>query len=234
VKTCAIMQPTYLPWSGYFNLMAQADIFVLLDDVQFNRRSWQTRNRILLNGEEHLLTVPVLSSDRDQTKIQDVKLAPGNWPRKHFASLTTAYGKSLYGRELLALLGSVYEAAPEITHLTDFNHQIIRILANVLAIETPLIRASEMACTGHRTTHLLNICSFLGCDDYLSPLGSAEYLIEDNFVANDRISLRFQSYNPALYPQPKTTAFVSHLSVVDVIAHQGLEYARQYVRRSTP
>jgi hypothetical protein len=234
MTTCVIMQPTYLPWSGYFNLMAEADIFVVLDDVQFSRQSWQTRNRILLNGSEHLLTVPVLSGEGLQTKIQHIRLAPGPWPRKHLATLTAAYAKARHGPELLSLLGGVYEAAAGMTHLADLNHQLITVLARALAIETPLLRASTLACGGQRSSHLLDICSTLGCDSYLSPMGSADYLAEDRFEANGGISLRFQSYVPRPYPQPRAESFVSHLSVVDVIAHQGLGYARQYVRNCTP
>ena len=234
MKTCVIMQPTYLPWSGYFNLMAHADAFVFLDDVQFSRRSWQTRNRILLNGNEVMLTVPVQSSDRDQTRVRDVRTASGPWPRKHFASLTQAYSNAAFGRELLALISAAYESLDSATHLATFNRNLIVLLAQALAIDKPLLNASELKCSGHRSEHLLNICLTVGCDEYLSPVGSAEYLAEDDFASNGRVSLRFQSYVPAPYPQPKTKIFVSHLSVVDVIAHHGLEFARHYVRGSLP
>ncbi len=232
MKTCVIMQPTYLPWSGYFNLMAHSDAFVFLDDVQFSRRSWQTRNRILLNGNEVMLTVPVLSSERDQTRIRDVRLASGSWLRKHRASLTQAYSNAAYGRELLAIIGAAYETDESVTHLSTFNQKLIVLLARALAIDTPLLNASDLACSGHRSEHLLNICLALGCDEYLSPVGSADYLTEDDFSSNGRVSLRFQSYVPAPYPQPKTKTFISHLSVIDVIAHHGLEFASQYVRSS--
>jgi len=233
VSTCVVMQPTYLPWSGYFNLMAQADVFVLLDDVQYNRTSWQTRNRILVQGEEQLLTVPVLAGHLD-TRIEAVRLAPGPWPRKHLASLTAAYAKAPHGPDLLALLAPLYASAGEVTHLVDWNQQLISTLATALGLHTPLVRASTLACGGERSAHVLALCDALGCDDYLSPVGSADYLAEDNFAANGRVSLRFQAYRPGPYAQRKAPAFVSHLSVVDVIAHQGLEFARHYVKESAP
>jgi len=227
------MQPTYLPWSGYFNLMVQADVFVLLDDVQFNRNSWQSRNRILSQGAEMLLTVPVLADHLD-TRIQDVRLAPGPWRRKHLTSIREAYSKAPYGATLLALLAPFYESPQVPGSLADWNQQIIAALAEALGITVPLVRASTLQCGGRRSVHVVNICTALDCDEYLSPVGSADYLQQDDFETNGRISLRFQSYFPAPYPQRKAPDFVSHLSIVDVIAHGGLEFARQYVRNSAP
>lgn len=227
------MQPTYLPWSGYFNLMVQADVFVLLDDVQFNRNSWQSRNRILSQGAEMLLTVPVLADHLD-TRIQDVRLAPGPWRRKHLTSIREAYSKAPHGATLLALLAPFYESPQVPGSLADWNQQIIAALAEALGITVPLMRASTLQCGGRRSAHVVNICTALDCDEYLSPVGSADYLQQDDFETNGRISLRFQSYVPAPYPQRKAPDFVSHLSIVDVIAHQGLEFARQYVRNSAP
>jgi hypothetical protein len=231
VTTCVVMQPTYLPWSGYFNLMAAADVFVLLDDVQFNRNSWQSRNRILSQGAELMLSVPVRAEHLD-TRIQDVRLAPGPWRRKHMTSIREAYGRAPHGPDLIELLRPAYESACAPELLTDWNQQLISMLAEALDIYTPLVRASTLGCEGTRSAHVLNICTKLSCNEYLSPRGSAEYLAEDGFERNTSIALRFQAYSPAPYAQRKTSAFVSHLSVVDVIAHQGLEFARRYIRSS--
>jgi len=231
VTTCVVMQPTYLPWSGYFNLMAEADVFVLLDDVQFNRNSWQSRNRILSQGTELMLSVPVRVEHLD-TRIQDVRLAPGPWRRKHLTSIREAYGKAAHGPDLIDMLRPIYESDRPPELLTDWNQQIITVLAKALGISTAVVRASALGCDGARSAHVLNICTALSCDEYLSPRGSAEYLAEDAFERNGRVALRFQSYVPVPYTQRKVSAFVSHLSVVDVIAHQGLEFARRYIRSS--
>lgn len=231
MTTCVVMQPTYLPWSGYFNLMAEADVFVLLDDVQFNRNSWQSRNRILSQGTELMLSVPVKAEHLD-TRIQDVRLASGPWRRKHMTSIREAYGRAPHGPDLIELLRPVYELDPASDLLTDWNQQLISVLAKALDIATPVVRASTLGCEGTRSAHVLNICTRLSCDEYLSPCGSADYLSEDGFERNGRVALRFQTYAPAPYPQRKVPAFVSHLSVVDVIAHQGLEFAHRYIRSS--
>jgi len=233
MKRCAIMQPTYLPWSGYFNLMAQVDVFVLLDDVQFQRRSWHSRNRILLQGREHLLTVPVAAAHQ-KARLDEVRTADEPWRARHWATLVSAYGKAPHGRELLALLEPLYAQAdpadPAGRSLSAWNESLIRVLAQALGLDTPLVRASELGCGGQRSEHLLNICLALACDHYLSPRGSREYLEEDEFEANDRVALSFQHFEPRPYPQPRADTFVSHLSVIDVIAQLGLPAAARYLR----
>lgn len=230
MKRCAVMQPTYLPWSGYFNLMAQVDVFVLLDDVQFQRRSWHTRNRILLQGREHLLTVPVAAAHQ-RDRLDQVQTVDEPWRARHWATLVSAYGKAPHGRELLDLLQPLYQPAqPGSRALADWNAALIGVLAQALGIATPRVRASELGCGGQRSDHLLAICLALGCDHYLSPRGSREYLEEDAFEANERVALAFQQFEPRPYAQQRAEAFVSHLSVVDVIAQQGLSFAARYVR----
>jgi hypothetical protein len=222
------MQPTYLPWAGYFNLMSHAEVFVLLDDVQFCRSSWQCRNRILLQGSEHLLTVSLTGVSLG-TPICEVRLMPGIWAAKHWATLNAAYGKTAHGPQLLELLKPIYAEATQYTHLVDWNQRLIETLARALLIETPLVRASNLSCRGQRSSHLLALCDRLGVTEYISPRGSSDYLMEDNFAGNGRIALRYQTFTPAPYAQRKALAFVSHLSVVDVIAQQGLDFARRYV-----
>jgi hypothetical protein len=224
------MQPTYLPWSGYFNLLAEADKFVFLDDVQFERQSWQSRNRILLDGKEHLLVAPV-KRDGLGTLVKDATISDeNNWRRTHWRTLQAAYGKAPYGEHLLAALKPFYEEkATQL--LSDLNQSIIRVLASMLKIDTPTFRASKLGCDGQRSVRLAKICETLGCDEYLSPRGSEAYLNEDNFGEEAGVSLSFQEFEPARYKQYRAERFVSHLSVVDVIANLGADGARAYVTK---
>lgn len=222
------MQPTYLPWSGYFNLMACVDVFVYLDDVQFERRSWQSRNRILVNGREHLLTVPVRKASQ-QTILSEIETAPDEWMKSHWQTLRAAYANAGYGKEMLSLLEPAFGDSPRF--LAETNCRVIALLADALDIRTRTVRASDLGCPGHRSEHLISICRRLECAEYLSPQGSREYLEDDGFASRSGISLTFQSFDALPYPQVRATNFVSHLSVIDVIANMGLEYARQYIRR---
>ena len=103
-KTCVIMQPTYLPWLGYFDLIRQSDIFVFLNDVQFSKQSWQVKNRIKNLSEELMITIPVkkssLSTKIDMVLIDNTK----NWKKKHLKSIYLAYKKSEFFDEIYPIM----------------------------------------------------------------------------------------------------------------------------------
>lgn len=226
-RICAIMQPAYLPWSGYFGLMASVDMFVLLDDVQYRRRYWQARNRILLNGVEHYLTVPVRKVARE-TLLLDIELSPEqDWRTHHLQVLRHAYGRHPHGAAVLELISEVFAAGH--SHLADLNLALIEAIAKRLDITTPIIKASSLACDGRRSDHLAAICRAVECNRYLSPAGAKEYMAEDRFEENHGIKTSFQQFDPYPYDQLKVENFVSHLSIVDVIANEGFEFAGKYV-----
>lgn len=231
MRRCAIMQPTYLPWSGYFGLMAAVDVFVLLDDVQFERRSWQSRNRILLQGKDHYLTVPVKKAARE-TPIHAIEIHPEqDWQANHLQVLTHAYGRHPYGRPVLDLIAGVF--AQKHTLLAELNYALIDALSRHIGLLTPIVRASGLGCGGQRSDHLAEICRALECPAYLSPAGSKEYMTEDRFEERHGIQASFQNFVPVPYEQLGTDAFISHLSIVDVIAHKGPEFARTYISSET-
>jgi len=226
---CAIMQPMYLPWAGHFNLIAAVDTFVFLDDVQLERQSWQTRNRILLGGKEVLLSVPTHRVPLD-TPIERIALADATrWRHRHATTLQQAYGKAPYGAVVLDRVLPVI-GDPAITRLADLNLALTRILVELLELPTPLLRASELGCGGKRTEHVIALCRHVGASVYLSPQGAREYLLADDFVGRSGIELEFQQFTPAPYVQCRSADFVSHLSIVDVIANLGPTRSRAYVR----
>ena len=227
---CAVMQPAYLPWAGYFNLISQVDVFVFLDDSQFERGTWQNRNRVLVAGESHWLTVPVmrefLGAGINAVRT-DEKL---HWRRKHMDLLRQNYGKHTFGAEMLQIGDIVGDQSLAI--LAELNIRLIFYCCERLGITTRCVRSSEMGILGKRTERLIEICEHIGCDEYLSPPGSAEYLAADQFVEMTGTRLRFNEYIPEPYPQKGKEQFVSHLSIVDVVASLGWNQAGLYVKRS--
>lgn len=222
------MQPTYLPWAGYFNLIKQVDKFVFLDDVQFERQSWQTKNRILLNGIEHYLILPVNRCHLGELIGNIVINERSNWRKSHWLTLRAAYSKARYGEEALAILSPFFESDEGLL-LSNFTCEIIVKISRELGLSANFYRASELDCGGKRSMHLIEICEKLGCVKYLSPEGSRNYLLEDGFTAISGISLDFQKFEPKAYSQYKGSQFVSHLSIIDVIANHGVEYAKSYI-----
>lgn len=225
---CAIMQPTYMPWAGYFNLIGQVDIFVFLDDVQYEKRSWQSRNRILIQGQAHWISVPVRYAGRSQTinlkQVDDEQ----KWRDKHYKMLSFAYAKHPYAGEMLDITRVILD--PAMSCLADINIKLIQEFASHLGLPAKFIRASQLSAGGKRSEHLMRICQILGCDEYLSPRGSAEYLEEDGVFSNSPVRLLFQEYIPSPYPQLGTESFISHLSIIDVLANLGWKRTFQYVQ----
>ncbi|MBP2655032.1 MAG: hypothetical protein H6Q73_2601 [Firmicutes bacterium] len=225
---CAIMQPTYLPWAGYFNLISEVDKFVFLDDVQFDRRSWQSRNRLWANGDVHWVTVPVKAGRRDQAISEIVIDDSQPWRDKHIKTMQHAYAKHPYRSELEAIFDIINDK--RLTLLADLNMAIVNIIALKLSLSAVFYRASELNACGRRSQHLLEICRQLECDEYLSPVGSADYLAEDGVFSESGVQLLFQNYTPGVYVQKGRAEFESHLSVVDVIANLGWSELAQYIK----
>ncbi len=225
------MQPTYLPWAGYFHLMASVDVFVVLDDVQFEKSSWQSRNRILVRGAPAWLTVPVkrqgLARHVGEVEVQDDEA----WRKRHIQTLAQTYAQHPHVHAALEVIGPVLENGA-VTLLAELNRRLIATLAAGLEISARVVRSSELGVTGARSERLVRICESLGCDEYLSPQGSREYLEADGDFARSGVRLAFQEYAPAPYAQRGAMEFVSSLSIVDVLCHLGWEQTSRYVRAS--
>lgn len=221
------MQPTFLPWAGYFNLMAQADDFVFLDDVQLEKQSWQTRNRLLMNGQVQWVSVPVRHERLAQSIAETEVVDAARWREKLARGFAQSYGRHPhYGaaREALDLL-----AAHPATRLAALNEAVIRHVAERLGLTARLHRSGEMGVEGVRSQRLAALCRRFGAEEYLSPAGSADYLAEDGFAAQSPARLRFQAYLPQPYAQKGAAEFASHLSILDVLANLGWEATREYV-----
>ena len=217
--TAVIMQPTHLPWVGYFDLMEQCDVFVFLDSVQFARRSWQQRNRIKTSQGELLLTVPVVSKGLREQRICDTHIDRAvEFEKKHAASIRAAYAKAPYYEKISAGYKLITEKKHQM--LADLNIELIEWLANILGIERKTVRSSSLAVSGKRSELLLEICRSVGADRYLSPLGSKEYLEDDALMTQDRaIELLFHEYAPVEYPQLHGD-FIPSLSAIDLVMNQ--------------
>lgn len=226
---CVVMQPTFFPWAGYFNLISQADCFVFLDDVQLEKQSWQTRNRILVQEKVTWISVPVVHRSLDQAINQTEVFDQSRWRDKLHRQLFQAYARRQYREDMLLVAGKLPGIAS--TNLSEINITLILECCEKLDIMPKIVfRSSELDIPGKRTDRLIHICEKFGCDEYLSPLGAAAYLAQDRFRERTSIKLTLQDYNPLPYLQKQGQAFVSHLSIIDVVASLGWAKAAKYVR----
>jgi hypothetical protein len=217
----AISQPTYLPWLGYIDLIDQVDAFVFLDTVQFEKRSWQQRNRIKVPGGLSFLTVPVSVKGRFDQRIMNVDVENQNFVRKHLRSIEMSYRRSPFFARHFGELAGMLEACVVGSRLADLNIQLIQWLCRTLGVRTTLLRSSEIDREGYRSERLLNLCRELNAESYLSALGSAEYLLNDVPQFSDAgIEVAFQHYEHPAYRQ-QFPPFCTHASVIDLIFNEG-------------
>jgi len=220
MRTVVITQPTYLPWLGYFRLMKEADVFVFLDNVQFERRSWQCRNRIKCPRKPIWLTVPTLHEN--QCLIKDVTIDNTKpWQRKHWKSIKSCYGKAPHFNTYAAFFEEVYNR--RWVKLASLNIYIIKYLASQLGLSPTFIRSSRLGVGAKRTPLLLNICEMLNADRYLSSIGAKQYMEEDGakeLFGKAGIAVEFFQFNHPVYPQ-LFGEFISELSVVDYLFNCG-------------
>ena len=229
----AIMQPTFLPWIGYFDLIDRVDSFVFFDDAQVLKRSWGVRNRILGAQGETFLTVPLVGhSQNADCSFANTAIDPApKWRRSHLSTIRHAYAKAPFFACVFPLLEELYAA----DHATigALNMAFIESTARRMGIATTFLRSSQIkGVEGRKDDRLLSICEAIGADTYLSAQGSAAYIEQDReggAFAGSPVELRYHNFAHPLYPQAGD-GFVSHMSVVDMLMHCGFSSALDIIR----
>ena len=215
-----IHQPNFLPWPGFFHKWRSADAFVILDTVQFHKNEWQNRNRIKTAQGVQWLTVPV--SYRFPQRICEVGLAGDAWPRKLTATVEQAYARAPYLDAFWPRISAILDS--DHAMLSPRNVALIRELGIMVGCTAPLYLASDMQTRDEDPTgRLIGLCRELGADAYLSGREGRQYLDGGRFAAAG-LDLWFQEAEAVLYPQLHG-AFVSHLSVLDMLFNVGEEAA---------
>ena len=218
-RTVAIMQPTYLPWIGYFALMDQVDTFIFLDSVQFDKRSWQQRNRIKTRQGEQYLTVPVITKGRRDQKILDVEIdSTQKFQKKHLSAIKANYSKAQFFTQYWPEIENIFQQSPN--KLVDLNLALIEWFVKKLGIETPLMRSSELENKGSKAELLYNLCRQVDGTVYFSPQGSKVYLDEHNPFAGSSIELVYHDYEHPIYKQ-MYPEFIPYISVIDLLMNEG-------------
>lgn len=208
----AIHQPNFLPWLGFFDKMARADVFVLLDSVQFSKGSWTNRVRAMVAGEPAWLTVPIQRPHGAPVPIAEIRIDDGKpWRNKLLGSLRASYGRASAFDEVYPLVEEIVSQHP--TSLADLNICGIISLAEVLGLPpAQLVRSSHLEVDGAATDLLVAIVKAVGGDAYLVGGGAAGYQ-EDEAFHRAGIEVVAQQFVHPVYEHP--SVFVEGLSVVD-------------------
>ena len=162
----AAMQPHFFPWCGYFGLLDFVDEFVILDDIQFNKRSWQQRNRINLFNKPFLLTVPVLSKNKFNQIIKDVEIdSLSNYKKKQKKILSDAYSSRPFFEKYFLEISKIYDKIINY----DLNLDILKFFIKVLKINTKIVFKSKLNINS-KENMIKDICELRGCSEYVSHL----------------------------------------------------------------
>jgi hypothetical protein len=214
---CVILQPSYIPWRGYFDQINRADVFVFYDDVQYDKHGWRNRNRIKTHQGGQWLTIPVHSHGVliENIPIHQVEIAwEQSWSERHLHAIQQSYSKAPYYQEYAPWLEEVYKRRP--ARLADFTIPLTIELARKLGIyHTRFLRSSELQATGQKTDRLIQILAQLQATHYISGPSAREYIEEEKFQAAG-ITLEYMDYNYAEYPQlyPPYDPFVTILDLL--------------------
>ena len=221
--TCAIMQPTYLPWMGYFALMCEADCFILLNDVQFSKGSWQQRNHIRTDKGLEWLSVSVITKGRYSQQIDEAELDESSkFVKKHLGTVANHYRSAGSFDAVYPMFEEALTAGEASGLLCELNVTLIHWLrAQLGEDDARVLTSSELGVSGQRSERLINICEAVGADVYVSPPGSVDYLVDDAALF-ERAGIDVQMFQ---YEHPEYRQcyepFIPYASTLDLVLNEG-------------
>jgi len=222
VRLVAIHQPTFLPWLGWWDKLLRADVFVLLDDVQFPKKggSWINRVRLLVGDEPRWVTVPVDRAFHGTRSVREMRIDTARpWRETVLGAVRSSYAGAPHFREIMPV---IEDALAPHDRIAELDEHAIRLLAAGLELDvSKLVRQSDLGVRGTGNELLVALCRTVEGDTYLSGDGADEYLSEQAFAAAG-LELRHQEFTPPRYPQP-VDGHIPGLSVVDALMNCGWE-----------
>jgi hypothetical protein len=228
MNNVAICQSNYIPWRGYFDLIASADVFVIYDEVQYTKNDWRNRNLIKTATGLSWLTVPVRRESIHQ-KINETLTMSTGWERKHITALTLNYSKSPFFQTYKDEIFKIYE---NFTSLSNLNVNMIKKICEILMIDTKIIDSSDLCLSGDRNSKLIDACIKLSATTYISGPSASCYLDTAAFNLNN-INVNWIDYSGYLeYPQRFGT-FIGNVSILDLIFNVGPN-SKNYLKYTTP
>jgi WbqC-like protein family len=232
--TLCVLQPGYLPWLGFFDQMRRSDIFVIYDDVQYDKHGWRNRNRIKSPDGPYWLTVPVRHKGLGWPKINEIEIDNQSaWAKKHVGTIRQFYSKAPYTTQYLPMLEDLLSKPWAL--LVELDMAVITLICTWLGLDRHVVRSSSLGIEGAQSERLYKFCEHFGARQYLSGSSAKDYLDLDLFARN-RVAVIWQDYHHPVYPQ-QHGEFVPYLSVLDLVLNCGPEssgiLARQCAEEET-
>jgi hypothetical protein len=216
-----ILQPTYLPWLGYFEMIAASDIFVVFDHVQFEKKSWQQRNRIKTANGVLMLSLPVQHKGID-ARICDVEIVheQKNNPERHWKTIDLSYKKAPFWGKYKDVIEPVFLTKHKL--LRDFNVDLIKCFCSIIGIAPQIVYSSQLDLADSnlgKTKKVVNLCKKVGITHLYDAAGASE-IIDGALFEKEQIGLSFQNYKHPEYRQ-LWGQFAPYMSIIDIILNEG-------------
>ncbi|NDV27166.1 WbqC family protein [Desulfovibrio sp. JC010] len=217
-KKVAILQSNYIPWKGYFDMIAAVDEFILYDDMQYTRRDWRNRNKIKTPQGTTWLSVPVKVKGKYHQTIAQTEIDGTNWADQHWKSLSMHYRRAPYFDEIIEMLEPLYKK--DYKYLSELNRSLIECVCNYLNIDTKISSSQDYTLIEGKTERLVDLCIQAGGTEYISGPAAKDYVDETVFEKNN-IKLTWFEYGK--YPEyPQLWGdFVHQVSIVDMLFNCG-------------
>lgn len=226
-KKISIVQSNYIPWKGYFDMIAAVDEFIIYDDMQYTRRDWRNRNKIKTPEGSQWLTIPVKAKGKYFQRICDTEIDSSEWAALHWKALAQNYGRAPYYLEVASLLEPLY-FENKYTHISQINRHFIESICAYLGIKTKISNSWDYILLEGKTERLLNLCMQTGCTEYVSGPAARNYLDIQAFT-DLGIKLTWFDYdNYPVYSQ-LWGEFIHEVTVLDLLFNCGRD-APRYMR----
>jgi hypothetical protein len=220
-KSIAILQSNYVPWKGYFDLIAAVDEFLVFDEVQYTRRDWRNRNKIVVQGSVKWLTIPVKTKGRFFGPIEDVETDGCDWAEQHWKTITHAYRRAPYFSNYRAILEAAYQRAETLVRLTEINELFLRTVTGLLDITTPIARANVVPRATHLPSdRLVEVCLGRLATEYVSGPAARAYIEAVKF-SDAGIALKYADYSGYPVYEQHASSFEHGVSILDLLMRCG-------------
>lgn len=218
-KKIAIIQSNYIPWKGYFDMIAAVDEVILYDDMQYTRRDWRNRNQIKTPQGLHWLTVPVRVKGKYHQTIRETEIDGDEWRENHWKALSQNYRRAPCFDEVAAIFEPLYREAVSPT-LSALNRRFIEAVCDYLGIATRISNSWDYTLVEGKTERLANLCAQAGGAEYISGPAARDY-IDESVFAGRGIALTWFDY--AGYPEyPQLWGEFSHgVTILDLLFNCG-------------
>lgn len=224
-----IHQPEHLPWLGFFNKLSKAELFVILDSVQFEKNYFQNRNRIVGSNGVQYIGIPVSMTGHMEGTIASTRIAAATnpkWKSKYLSTIRQSYSRYPYFSQVFPILEAALNQQTDL--LYEINVAIFQGFADKMGFHPQYLRSSELGLTTLKSDLILDICQAVKAETYIAGPSGRDYLDMQSF-ADAGIKVVFNDYHHPTYPQRRTLEFVPYLSALDLFMNCGFEEGRRII-----